>query len=71
VKEALANARFRVEIQGGHEVLAHLGGRLRQHSIRIVPGDVVTVEVSLYDLGKGRIVYRGRRKEAVEPLQGA
>lgn len=59
VKEALPNALFRVEVQHGHTVLAHVSGRMRTHFIRILPGDKVTVEVSPYDLTKGRIVYRG------------
>lgn len=58
VKEALPNARFRVEIENGHVVLAHVSGRMRRHFIRILPGDRVTIEVSPYDLSKGRIVYR-------------
>jgi len=60
VTEALANTRFRVEVEGGHTVIAHLAGRLRKNFIRIVPGDRVRVELSPYDLTKGRIVYRER-----------
>jgi translation initiation factor IF-1 len=60
VKEALANTQFRVELTNGHEVIAHVAGRMRKNFIRIIPGDTVTVEISPYDLGKGRIVYRGR-----------
>ena len=60
VTQALANTRFRVEIEGGHVVLAHVAGRMRKHFIRIVPGDRVRVELSPYDLTKGRIVYRER-----------
>jgi translation initiation factor IF-1 len=60
VTQALANTRFRVEIEGGHIVLAHVAGRMRKHFIRIVPGDRVRVELSPYDLTKGRIVYRER-----------
>jgi translation initiation factor IF-1 len=60
VKEALANTQFRVELSNGHEVIAHVAGRMRKNFIRIIPGDVVTVEVSPYDLARGRIVYRGR-----------
>ncbi len=59
VKEALPNARFRVELENGHEVLAHVSGKMRMHFIRILPGDSVTIEMSPYDLSKGRIVYRG------------
>jgi len=58
VKEALPNAMFRVELEDGHEVLAHVAGRMRMHFIRILPGDAVTIEMSPYDLGKARIVYR-------------
>ena len=60
VTEALANTRFRVEIEGGHNVIAHVAGRMRKHFIRIVPGDKVRVELSPYDLSKGRITYRER-----------
>jgi translation initiation factor IF-1 len=58
VKEALPNAMFRVELQNGHLVLAHVSGKMRMHFIRILPGDRVTLEISPYDLSKGRIVYR-------------
>ncbi|HPH02247.1 MAG TPA: translation initiation factor IF-1 [Spirochaetota bacterium] len=58
VKEALPNAMFRVELENGHPVLAHISGKMRQHYIRILPGDKVTVELSPYDLTRGRIVYR-------------
>ena len=60
VVQALANTRFRVEIEGGHLVLAHVAGKMRKHFIRIVPGDKVRVELSPYDLTKGRITYRER-----------
>ena len=60
VTQALANTRFRVEIEGGHIVMAHVAGRMRKHFIRIVPGDRVRVELSPYDLTRGRIVYRER-----------
>lgn len=59
VKESLPNARFRVELENGHLVLAHISGKVRQHFIKILPGDKVTVELSPYDLTRGRIVYRG------------
>ena len=59
VREALPNAMFRVELDNGHRVLAHVSGRMRMHFIRILPGDKVTLELSPYDLSKGRIVYRG------------
>ena len=58
VKEALPNAVFRVQLENGHIVTAHVSGKMRMHFIRILPGDHVTVEVSPYDLSKGRIVYR-------------
>ena len=58
ILEALPNAMFRVEIEGGHRVLAHIGGRLRMHYIRILPGDRVKLELSPYDLTRGRITYR-------------
>ena len=58
IKEVLPNAMFRVELKGGHKVLAHVSGRLRMHFIKIVAGDRVTMEISPYDLSKGRIVYR-------------
>ena len=58
VVEALPNAMFRVEVQEGHVVLAHLGGKLRMHYIRILPGDKVKVELSAYDLTRGRITFR-------------
>ena len=60
VTQSLANTRFRVEIEGGHIVTAHVAGRMRKHFIRIVPGDKVRVELSPYDLTKGRITYRER-----------
>lgn len=58
VKEALPNAMFRVALDNGHQVLAHVSGRMRMNWIRILPGDRVTLEISPYDLGRGRIVYR-------------
>lgn len=60
VTQALANTRFRVQLETGSEVMAHVAGRMRKHFIRIVPGDKVRVELSPYDLTKGRIVYRER-----------
>ncbi len=60
VREALANTQFRVELDNGHLVTAHVSGRMRKNFIRIIPGDKVTVELSPYDLTKGRIVYRAR-----------
>ena len=58
VIEALPNARFRVELENKHEVIAHVSGKMRMNFIRVLPGDKVTVELSPYDLTKGRIVYR-------------
>ncbi len=58
IKEALSNAMFRVELENGHEVIAHISGKMRMHYIKILPGDKVKLEMSPYDLTKGRIVYR-------------
>jgi translation initiation factor IF-1 len=60
VKESLPNTMFRVEIKSGHVILAHLSGKMRKHYIRILTGDKVTVELTPYDLTKGRITYRAR-----------
>ncbi len=62
VTEALPNARFRAKLDNGHKILAHVSGKMRMHYIRILPGDKITVEMSPYDLTKGRIVYRGDRR---------
>ena len=59
VIEPLPNAMFRVELENGHRVLAHVAGKMRMHFIRILPGDKVKVELSPYDLTRGRITYRG------------
>ena len=58
ITECLPNAMFRVKLENGHMVLAHVSGKMRMYFIRIVPGDKVTVELSPYDLGRGRITYR-------------
>ncbi|MBS4016575.1 MAG: translation initiation factor IF-1 [Candidatus Latescibacteria bacterium] len=58
VTEALPNAMFRVELDNGHKVLAHISGKMRMYHIRILPGDRVTIEFSPYDLNRGRIIYR-------------
>lgn len=58
VVEALPNAMFRVKLENGHEIICHVSGKIRMHYIRILPGDQVTVEMSPYDLTKGRITYR-------------
>lgn len=60
VVEAMPNAMFRVELQNGHQLLAHISGKLRMNYIRILPGDKVTVEMSPYDLDKGRITWRSK-----------
>ncbi len=64
VTEVLPNTQFHVQIEGGHIVLAHLAGKLRKHYIRIVTGDSVTVELSPYDLTRGRITYRMKHAAA-------
>jgi len=64
VVEVLPNTQFRVEIEGGHMVLAHIAGKMRKHYIRIVLGDKVTVELSPYDLTRGRITYRAKQAAA-------
>ena len=58
VTETLPGTQFRVELSNGHQIIAHVAGRMRKHYIRIVPGDSVTVELTPYDLTKGRITYR-------------
>lgn len=58
ITEALSNATFRVELENGHVITAHISGKMRQHYIRILPGDKVKVEMSVYDLSKGRISFR-------------
>ena len=60
VLEALPNEMFKVELENGHQILAHISGKLRMHYIRILPGDKVTVEMSTYDLTKGRITWRAK-----------
>ena len=60
VIEPLPNAMFRVELENGHRVLAHISGKMRMHFIKILPGDTVTVELSPYDLSRGRITYRSK-----------
>lgn len=58
VAEALPNAMFRVELENGHKILAHVSGKMRMNFIRILPGDMVTIEMSPYDLNRGRIILR-------------
>ncbi|NTW34598.1 MAG: translation initiation factor IF-1 [Syntrophobacteraceae bacterium] len=60
VVETLPNAMFRVELPNGHRILAHISGKMRMHFIRILPGDKVTIELSPYDLTRGRITYRSK-----------
>jgi translation initiation factor IF-1 len=72
VTQALANTQFRVKLDNGHEVIAHIAGKMRRHFIRILPGDVVTVAISPYDIHKGRITYRGPLRQAQqEPAEPA
>ncbi len=59
VVAALANTQFKVRLDNGHEVIAHIAGKIRKNFIRILPGDIVTVAISPYDVNKGRITYRG------------
>jgi translation initiation factor IF-1 len=59
VVAALANTQFRVKLENGHEIIAHIAGKIRKNFIRILPGDTVTVAISPYDLTKGRITFRG------------
>ena len=66
VTEALPNARFRARRESGHEILAHVSGKMRMHYIRILPGDKITVEMSPYDLTKGRVICRGDRRSRKE-----
>jgi translation initiation factor IF-1 len=71
VTQALANTQFRVRLENGHEVIAHIAGRIRKNFIRILPGDTVTVAISPYDLTKGRITYRGPLRQAPPENTGA
>jgi translation initiation factor IF-1 len=64
VIQALANTQFRVRLDNGHELIAHIAGKIRKNFIRILPGDTVTVAISPYDLSKGRITYRGPLRQA-------
>jgi translation initiation factor IF-1 len=60
--EPLPNAMFRVELDNGHKVLAHISGKMRMHFIKILPGDKVTVELSPYDLSRGRVIFRAKQQ---------
>jgi translation initiation factor IF-1 len=62
VTDSFPNAEFEVELENGHKILAHISGKLRMHYIKIIPGDKVTVELSPYDLTRGRITWRGKGK---------
>jgi translation initiation factor IF-1 len=66
VTQALANTQFRVRLENGHEIIAHIAGKMRRHFIRILPGDVVTVAISPYDVNKGRITYRGPLRQTAD-----
>jgi translation initiation factor IF-1 len=66
VVAALANTQFRVRLDNGHEIIAHIAGKIRKNFIRILPGDIVTVAISPYDINKGRITYRGPLKQRTE-----
>ena len=63
IVETLPNAMFRVELKNGYRVLAHVSGKMRMHYIKILPGDTVTIELSPYDLTRGRITYRGIKSQ--------
>ena len=64
VVQALANTQFRVKLDSGIEIIAHIAGKMRKHFIRILPGDIVTVAISPYDITKGRITFRGPLRQA-------
>ena len=65
VKESLPNAMFKVKLDNGHDILAHISGKMRMHFIKILPGDRVKLEISPYDLKRGRIVYREKKQREV------
>ena len=65
VRESLPNAMFKVELDNGHDILAHISGKMRMHFIKILPGDRVKLEISPYDLKRGRIVYREKKQRGV------
>ena len=69
VLEKLPNAMFQVELENGHQVLAHISGKLRMNFIKILPGDKVTLELSPYDLSKGRIIWRDKQEEILNNLE--
>lgn len=63
VRESLPNAMFKVKLDNGHDILAHISGKMRMHFIKILPGDRVKLEISPYDLKRGRIVYRAKKQQ--------
>ncbi len=71
VTAALANTQFKVKLENGHEIIAHIAGKIRKNFIRILPGDIVTVAISPYDLTKGRITFRGPLKARPEGTEAA
>jgi translation initiation factor IF-1 len=71
VTHSLANTRFRVRLENGHEIIAHISGKMRKHFIRILPGDTVTVAISPYDLSQGRITFRGPLRQTPVDAAGA
>jgi translation initiation factor IF-1 len=71
VVAALANTQFKVKLENGHEIIAHIAGKMRKHFIRILPGDIVTVAISPYDMNKGRITYRGPLRQAAQDTSEA
>lgn len=66
VIQALANTQFRVKLDSGQEIVCHIAGKMRKHFIRILPGDIVTVAISPYDISKGRITFRGPLRQAAK-----
>jgi translation initiation factor IF-1 len=71
VVAALANTQFKIKLDNGHEIIAHIAGKIRKHFIRILPGDIVTVAISPYDLTKGRITFRGPLRNRPDPAQAS
>lgn len=71
VVEALPNTQFRVELENGHSIIAHISGRMRKNYIRLVPGDRVEVEMTPYDLTKGRIIFRLKEERPVQAARNA
>ena len=69
VTQALANTQFRVRLDNGHELIATIAGKIRKNFIRILPGDIVTIAISPYDISKGRITYRGPLRQAAQDAE--